>query len=512
MNQAVELPDAEIAKAPAFTDFIHEKIERYRSGEKLRILDLFSGCGGLSLGFQKEGFEIVAGIEMDREASRSHAMNFHKGHAHFEEYARSRDILQTSPSDLFNDIGLKGDNGRQIDIIIGGPPCQAFTRVGRAKLREVLQHESAFLNDPRSQLYKRYLAYVKETAPIAILMENVPDMLNYGGGNIAELVCDDLVEYGYRCQYTLLNSVYYGIPQMRERMFLVAVHESIAATFEFPTPTHHAELPRGYHGSRNVALKHINQGVGCVHYVKPPSFPDHKLARAVSAKDALSDLPVITEHLQNLMKRGTKKTGEKIPYGLAKHQNSYQQVMRDWPGFKKSTEVSGNVIRNLPRDYPIFKRMKPGDQYPQAFKIANELLAAKVKKEEKLTGKPLSEKSKKYEELLAETVPPYDASKFPNKWRKMEADLPARTLMAHLGKDSYSHIHYDSDQARPISVREAARLQSFPDGFEFAGAMNAAFRQIGNAVPPLMAAKIAAAIKLTLENGINVRRPKPERP
>ena len=91
-------------------------------------------------------------------------------------------------------------------------------------------------------------------------------------------------------------------------------------------------------------------------------------------------------------------------------------------------------------------------------------------------------------------VPPYDASKFPNKWRKMWRDQPARTLMAHLGKDSYSHIHYDSEQARTISVREAARLQSFPDGFVFCGTMNPAFRQIGNAVPPLMAKALAEQI------------------
>jgi DNA (cytosine-5)-methyltransferase 1 len=96
-----------------------------------------------------------------------------------------------------------------------------------------------------------------------------------------------------------------------------------------------------------------------------------------------------------------------------------------------------------------------------------------------------------YEELKKQIVPPYDASKFPNKWRKMEPDKPARTLMAHLGKDSYSHIHYDSTQARTISVREAARLQSFPDGFQFCGTMNPAFRQIGNAVPPLLSLSIA---------------------
>ena len=95
-------------------------------------------------------------------------------------------------------------------------------------------------------------------------------------------------------------------------------------------------------------------------------------------------------------------------------------------------------------------------------------------------------------------VPPYDVGKFPNKWRKMWRDQPARTLMAHLGKDSYSHIHYDSRQARTISVREAARLQSFPDGFSFCGTMNPAFRQIGNAVPPLLAKAVATQIMKTM--------------
>jgi DNA (cytosine-5)-methyltransferase 1 len=96
--------------------------------------------------------------------------------------------------------------------------------------------------------------------------------------------------------------------------------------------------------------------------------------------------------------------------------------------------------------------------------------------------------------LRKKIVPPYDAQKFPNKWRKMDRKAPARTLMAHIGKDTYSHIHYEDAQARTISVREAARLQSFPDGFRFSGAMNSAFRQIGNAVPPLIATAIAHAI------------------
>src|SRR5207248_6367728 len=109
-------------------------------------------------------------------------------------------------------------------------------------------------------------------------------------------------------------------------------------------------------------------------------------------------------------------------------------------------------------------------------------------------GKNILPVTAEYERLRKEMVPPYDPGKFPNKWRKMEANYPSRTLMAHLGKDGYSHIHYDSTQARTISVREAARLQSFPDGFVFCGTMNPAFKQIGNAVPPLLATAIAESL------------------
>jgi DNA (cytosine-5)-methyltransferase 1 len=141
--------------------------------------------------------------------------------------------------------------------------------------------------------------------------------------------------------------------------------------------------------------------------------------------------------------------------------------------------------------------MKPGDQYPEAHQAGCKLFKERVAELAK-RGIVLEPGSEQYESLRRRTVPPYDPSKFPNKWRKMESDMPARTLMAHIGKDTYSHIHYDSGQARTISVREAARLQSFPDGFKFSGTMNPAFRQIGNAVPPLMAAALARRIKETI--------------
>ena len=171
--------------------------------------------------------------------------------------------------------------------------------------------------------------------------------------------------------------------------------------------------------------------------------------------------------------------------------------MRRWPGFEGSSSLNDHVIRYLPRDYRIFAGLRPGDQYPEAHKHALSLFEAEVSRR-RTSGVPLVTASAAWEALKAEYVPPYDVRKFPNKWRKMERNSPARTLLAHLGKDGYSHIHYDSNQARTISVREAARLQSFPDGFEFAGTMNPAFRQIGNAVPPLLAKAVARTLRSQL--------------
>lgn len=166
-----------------------------------------------------------------------------------------------------------------------------------------------------------------------------------------------------------------------------------------------------------------------------------------------------------------------------------------WPGFASPDTASAHVIRHLPRDWRIFGRMAAGDQYPQAREHAQALFDEALA-ERRSAGDTIDAEA--YEALKADYIPPYDVGKFPNKWRKMEPDQPARTLMAHLGKDSYSHIHYDSAQARTISVREAARLQSFPDGFQFTGTMNPAFRQIGNAVPPLLASAVATRMLNTL--------------
>lgn len=479
------------------THAIRQKIARLQAGGTPRVLDLFAGCGGISLGFSAAGFSIAAAVEFDPEAAASHGRNFHNGDP---AHSQARDITQTSPEELARDLKL-GPPAKAFDVLVGGPPCQAFARVGRPKLREVDDHAEAFKHDPRAQLYIDYLRYVDAFAPLAVLVENVPDALNHGGQNIAQEIAEVLESKGYICRYTLLNAAFYGVPQMRERMILIAYRREIASVVTFPEPTNWIDLPPGYEGTRSVALRFLSgELAGDAHCYVPAPTASRLLPPAVTAENALGDLPTI--NARKLLKTGELRRGARrfdtpIPYGKEPH-TSYAELMRTWPNFEAPAALTDHVIRYLPRDYPLFARMHPGDQYPQAYEHAMDMF------EEHLAllarqGIKIKAGSKQYEEIKASIVPPYDVGKFPNKWRKMWRDQPARTLMAHLGKDSYSHIHYDSRQARTISVREAARLQSFPDGFVFSGTMNPAFRQIGNAVPPLLAKAVAMQIMKALK-------------
>ena len=476
---------------------VQRKLQRLRQGKRPRVLDLFAGCGGLSLGFHAAGFDIAAAIENDPDAAHSHGVNFHGGaHSH----SSARDVL-TPPAQFAQSLNL-GPVVDAFDVIIGGPPCQAFARVGRPKLREIDEHPQAFLHDPRARLFLEWLHYVDTCRPLAVLMENVPDVLNHGGQNIAEETCDVLDEKGYLCAYTLLNASLYGVPQMRERMFLIGYRREIATRVSFPNPSHWTKLPPGYEGSRAVALKMLHRNDlfgGAYAYVDPPE-PAVGLPPAVTADEAISDLPSIdarAEFAARRLRRGARRFDSPMPYDSRRPLSAYARLMKNWMGFEARDALYDHVIRYLPRDFELFARMHHGDQYPEAYRHAHNMFEERLAAERR-SGNPCPKGSAAYETLKRATIPPYDAGKFPNKWRKMSPNQPARTLMAHLGKDGYSHIHYDSAQARTVSVREAARLQSFPDGFRFCGTMNPAFRQIGNAVPPLLAKALAEEIMSSL--------------
>ena len=478
---------------------IQEKLSRLRTGAQPRVLDLFSGSGGLSLGFSAAGFKIAAAIENDPTAAASYGANFH---ADDPLHAVDRDIISTAPSQLVRTLKL-GKVAEAFDVVIGGPPCQAFARVGRSKLREIEAHPEAFRHDPRATLCTPYLRYVKSCHPLAILMENVPDVMNFGGHNVPEEVCEVLEDLGYVSAYTLLNAAFYGVPQTRERMFLIAYHRDIAEHVSFPAPTHWVDLPRGYEGSRRFALKVLTNGdlfSDAHNYVDPP-VATNVLPPAITAEEAIGDLPGIDARIlirKGVLKRGARRFDSPMPYDESHPVSEFARSMKRWAGFEAGDGIYDHVIRYLPRDHPLFARMKEGDQYPEAHKLALKMFKEKLSRLAKRGG-TLEPGSPEHEMMRRLIVPPYDAGKFPNKWRKIARDQPVRTVMAHLSKDGYSHIHYDNSQARTISVREAARLQSFPDGFVFTGAMNHAFRQIGNAVPPLMARAIATEIMRTIQ-------------
>ncbi|QDL96767.1 DNA cytosine methyltransferase [Rhodopseudomonas palustris] len=479
---------------------IAAKVSRLASNPEARprVLDLFSGCGGLSLGFHSAGYEIAASVEIDELAARSHAINFYKGQAPelIERQAVARDITKIDPDDLTSDLGL-GPSKLAFDLIVGGPPCQAYARVGRAKLREVAEHPQAFKIDPRANLYLRYLHYVERLQPIALLMENVPDILNYGGHNIGQEIVEALDAMGYEARYSLLNSAHHGVPQMRDRVFLLAFHKSIEADIRFPKASRFCQLPSGYAGTRSVALKHINMFEGNAYVTPDTGSPE--LPPAVTAGEAIGDLPPITLHKEGKLKRGARRFTELSRYQeqASGELSEFAMEMRSWKGFESRDGVYDHVLRFLPRDTAIFEAMREGDEYPAAHRVAKKLF------EEEAHRRKLKMGGAEWKRLQLAMVPPYDPSKFPNRWWKLRRNAPSRTLMAHLGKDTYSHIHYDSSQGRVITVREAARLQSFPDGFVFAGTMNPAFRQIGNAVPPVMARQLAMEMMKTLGEALS---------
>ena len=476
---------------------LEQKIARIQGGQAPRVLDLFAGCGGFSLGFLSAGYEIVGAVEADKDAAKTFSENF--GLPFNSVY---RDIKKSEPSDVLCNLGPDQHIKEAVDVVVGGPPCQSFARIGRAKLRSQSKKSSEW--SARAELYQHYIGYVTTLEPLVIVFENVPDILNYRGQNVAALICEQLEEAGYHAGCTLLNSVFYGVPQLRERLYLVAYHESLGRQISWPAPTHSYKLPAGYIDIRSYARKR-NRGRKSRLNEEPlsKSWIENlsPLLPSVTTEQALIGLPKIFAESalkSGLLGRKSQKPSLRVNYTADFSKSQYDYIMRNWPNFVSSDTTSAHVIRCLPRDFRIFAQMEAGDQYPAALAISKKLFLSEI---ERLSdsGTDIKQGSPAWEELYSQYVPPYCSEKFPNKWRKMGPLAPSRTLMAHLGHDGYSHIHYDSDQARTISVREAARLQSFPDAFEFHCSMNSAFRQIGNAVPPLVSYALAQKIANDLE-------------
>ena len=172
-----------------------------------KIVDLFSGCGGLTLGFEKAGFDIVAGIELMPEACQTISYNLDYRYGKEQSHICG-DITEIDASVFKDRIGPEGC------IVIGGPPCQAYSLAGRAKLRS-LGDDRVNINDARGYLYQDFLRFVYDLDAKGVVMENVPESTKFGDMNIPEIVCTSLEEHGYKAFWTILNAADYGVPQLR---------------------------------------------------------------------------------------------------------------------------------------------------------------------------------------------------------------------------------------------------------------------------------------------------------
>ncbi len=406
------------------------------NNNSITYLDLFAGAGGLSEGFQAEGYEPVAHVEMNSDACNTlktrtcyyHLKKTGDAQAYYSYLAGNitRDqlyemvpkgdldsvIYETMTENTMPYIFKRIDNSMkekgctEIDLILGGPPCQAYSMVGRSRKN--------MDDDPRNTLYKLYFMAIDRYRPKMFVFENVPGLLTAGGGKYLENITAGFREKGYELDYKILNASDYGVLQNRRRIILI-----------------------GWLADTN-------------HY-----YPDLKREdKGYIVASIFDDLPSL-------------KPGEQKNYYKSDHINDY---LRESGIRKKEDVLTWHIARtNLERDRQIYR------------------LAIKTWEEE---GRRL-----KYNDIPEELATHTNKTSFQDRFKVVARDASAtQTMVAHISKDGHYYIHPDIEQARSISVREAARIQSFPDDYFFEGSRTSAFTQIGNAVPPLLAKAIAKGL------------------
>jgi DNA (cytosine-5)-methyltransferase 1 len=410
--------------------------------EQLTYIELFAGAGGLAEGFMRAGFTPIAHIEMDKYAALTTKtrLTYHYlkkenrlfvYHAYLkgqmsrdelysylpENYASmviNEEIKEENIAILFNKIeeNLMRSGLEKIKVIAGGPPCQAYSLVGRA--RDPYNME----NDPRNYLYKLYAKFLQKFKPELFVFENVPGLLSAGKGRLWKDVKKHFEDSGYVVDYKILNAYDSGVLQSRKRIIAIGCRKEL----DF-------------------------------HY---PEFKKNEEIANYKVMDILVDLPPLLP-------------GEKIIYGnYASEPASY---LRKYELRSKEDFLTLHITRKInERDREIYR-------------LTIEMWE---KHKRRLMYTDVPEKYRTHS----------NQKSFLDRFKVVAGNLPcSHTVVAHLAKDGHYYIHPDINQLRSISVREAARLQSFPDNYYFEGPMTAKFRQIGNAVPPLMAEKIAEKIR-----------------
>jgi len=396
---------------------------------KHTFVDLFAGCGGLSEGFLKSGFHGLCHVDFDSHACETLSNRLKDYNISEKEIKRTvltRDLTEhTSVEDILKCVGE-----REVDLLVGGPPCQAFSTVGRA------QDPNSMKGDKRNYLYKHYIEVLEKLNPKIFVFENVLGLLSSkpDGIYIFPIIVKEFKKRGYKVcekpETIVLNSVHYGVPQIRKRVILIGIRDDI-----------------------NVLPENIYDLIKKTHYAPGEESVDG-LNKYRTVKDAIGDLP------SYLPGEGSEEMKFKSTI-----QNDYLSIMR--------ADNSNKLYNHVSRNHNELDR--------ERYKLLS------------LNNWQLKDLNKVRPDLVH-----YDPKHFVNRYTVQDFDKPGRTVVAHLYKDGNLFIHPDSKQERTFTVREAARVQSFPDDFKFLGARTHQYKQVGNAVPPLMAYQIAKAIKKVL--------------
>lgn len=357
----------------------------------IKVVSLFSGGGGLDLGFKSEGYDIIWAIDNNQNAVNTYKANI------------GNHIICTD----INSINV--ESIPRADVVIGGPPCQSFSLAGKRQT-----------DDARGQLVWKYIEIINYLKPQAFVFENVTGLLS-ARNTKKEKIIDKLIEtfekIGYHIEKQIINAADYGVPQKRHRVILVGLKNN--RKFAFPLPTH----------SQDGKL----------------------LPKYVSVKEAIGDLPAAT----------TNKS-EKIPYDIAPS-NNYQVMMRD-----NCTEITEHTIPKMSQlDEFIIKHVKPGGNYMDIPSTVN------------------SKRIKRLQQSGGHTT----------CYGRLSPDNPSYTINTYFNRPNVGcNIHYQED--RLITIREALRLQSFPDNYVLVSSSKQGKSLIvGNAVPPLLAKIIAHELK-----------------
>lgn len=395
---------------------------------KYTFIDLFAGCGGLSEGFYKQGFKALAHVEIDHTACETLKTRM----KYYGYNSVDRDVLELdiTRDDVTECIDNAVD-GQNVDVIIGGPPCQSFSSLGRAK------DENGMKNDPRNYLFESYVKILNYYRPKFFVFENVTGILTAKINNkhIINTIIEKLSE-NYKVTTKpgahVLNSANYGVPQIRKRVILIGVRKDIS-----------------------IDVEDVYNSIIKTHY--DPEMSENEmvgLEKYVTVRDAIEELPSL------LPGEGEKE----IQFEYKKNNVFLKRIA------SKKNVLMDHIARNHnDKDIERYREMSKNHWTFQ------ELLDNR---------KDLCHEKQRV---------------FGNSYAVQWWDLPSKTIIAHLYKDGNQFIHPDYKQARTLTVREVARLQSFPDDFVFEGSRTDQYKQIGNAVPPLLAEAIASAIKVKLE-------------